>query len=89
MCIRWVYEAIDAEVRVELNAGTVVQGTLRSIDKRENIAVELPNKSTVLISSTAINAIILPELIQAVLSQTALPARDTKSTQDNTPSSSR
>lgn len=68
MCIRVVYEAIDSEIKIELNKGTLIHGILRGIDKRENLLIETPSK-TVLVSSTAINALILPDSLSPLLNK--------------------
>ncbi|KAH9386537.1 uncharacterized protein NEMAJ01_1433 [Nematocida major] len=66
MCIRWVYEAIDSEVAVQVHSGNIVKGVLREVDKRENMRVET-QEGIVLISSTSINAVVLPDFIEHVI----------------------
>lgn len=60
MSILLVYEAIDREIDIELNKGTIIRGILREIDKRENLTIET-NGVRRFVSSTAINLVILPK----------------------------
>lgn len=66
MCIRWLYEALDCEILVELNSGEILKGVLQKIDKRENLTIETKN-STILISSTAVNTVVLPTIIETIM----------------------
>ncbi|EIJ88946.1 hypothetical protein NEPAR06_0532 [Nematocida parisii] len=68
MCIRWVYEAIDTEILVEMKQGTRIKGILRGIDKRENVQLETEGKLTI-ISSTAISLFILSQEVGYILSK--------------------
>ncbi|EHY66182.1 hypothetical protein NEAUS03_2421 [Nematocida ausubeli] len=66
MYTQWLYEAIDMHITVELKKGTRINGTLRGIDRRENIHLET-DKSSVIISSTAISLLILPKEIRLIM----------------------